>query len=104
MDVLPGGYFDPAGGLHREFELGTLTGREEELLARAGSARPAALVTEVLSRCLRRLGTYAPVPPEVTRSLLVADRQYLMLRLRQATFGDLVRANLCCPWPECGER
>lgn len=104
MGVLPGGYWDPAGRLHREFELATLTGREEELLAGARSPHQAALVTEVLSRCLARLGDISPVPPEVTRQLLVADRQYLLLRLRRATFGDRVGANLICPWPDCGRR
>ena len=30
----------------------------------------------------------------MARQLLVADRQFLLLRLRQATFGDRVRADL----------
>jgi hypothetical protein len=104
MDLLPGGYWDATGRLHREFELSCLTGREEELLAEARRPQTATLVTEVLSRCLLRLGGISPVPPEVVRELQVADRQYLLLRVRQATFGDLVRANLFCPWPDCGER
>jgi hypothetical protein len=102
VDLLPGGYFDAAGRLHREFELGPLTGREEELLA--GVAPSAAAVTEVLSRCVRRLGDIRPVPPAVIRELLVADRHYLLLALRRATFGDLVRASLVCPWADCGKR
>jgi hypothetical protein len=104
MGVLPGGYWDATGRLHREFELATLTGREEELLASAGAPQTATLVTEVLSRCVSRLGEISPVTPEVARGLLVADRHFLLLKLRQATFGDQVRANLICPWPDCGER
>ena len=104
MGMLPGGYWDSAGKLHREFALTTLTGREEELLARARPPQTATLVTEVLSRCLVRLGALSPVPPDVARQLLIADRQYLLLQLRQQTFGDLVRASLICPWPDCGER
>jgi hypothetical protein len=102
--VLPGGYFDARGRLHRDFELTVLTGRDEELLTQVHHPRPAALVTEALSRCVDRIGDIRPVPPEVARALLVADRQYLMLQLRAATFGDLVRATLFCPWPQCGER
>ena len=102
--VLPGGYFDAQGRLQRDFDLAVLTGREEELLSQARHPRPAALVTELLSRCVRRLGDISPVPLEVSRELLVADRQYLMLQLRAATFGDRVRAALVCPWPGCGER
>jgi hypothetical protein len=37
--MLPGGYWDSASVLHREFELVTLTGREEELLALTGEVR-----------------------------------------------------------------
>ena len=63
---LPGGYWDPAGTVHREVELTPLTGREEELLAGAAPA-PAATArrwsTTVLSRCARRVGGIAPVPP-----------------------------------------
>jgi hypothetical protein len=102
VDELPGGYWDPNGQLHRAFELAALNGRDEEHLAAAG-APPATLVTELLSRRVRRIGDISPVPPEVARQLLVADRNYLLLRLRQATFGDRVRANLFCPWPDCGE-
>jgi hypothetical protein len=51
-----------------------------------------------------RLGELEPPPRDVIRWLLVADRDYLLLRLRQLTFGDRVRAELVCPWAECGER
>ncbi|MER5473791.1 DUF6760 family protein [Streptomyces sp. NPDC002935] len=100
-DELPGGYWDAAGQLHRTFELSPLTGYDEELLAGVDGA---ALVSTVLSRCVRRLGTISPVPAEVAADLLVADRLYLLLRLRRATFGDAVNASLICPWPECGRR
>ncbi|MFJ4245040.1 hypothetical protein ACIP17_31075 [Streptomyces iakyrus] len=102
--VLPGGYWGVDGRLHREFELAALTGRDEELMARADGGASAALVTEVLSRCVQRLGGISPVTPDVARELLVADRHFLLLRLRSAAFGDQVRANLLCPWPGCGER
>ena len=103
-DTLPGGYWDPAGMLHREFELADLTGREEELLAQNSLAETASVVSAVLSRCVRRLGGISPVTEEIARGLLIADRQYLLLKLRQRTFGDLVHADLFCPWAECGRR
>ncbi|MGA7410477.1 MAG: DUF6760 family protein [Bryobacteraceae bacterium] len=102
--VLPGGYWDPAGVLHREFELSVLTGRDEELLAQTTYDGTATVVTALLSRAVRRLGAIHPVGEDVARELLVADRQYLLLKLRQCTFGDMVRANLFCPWPNCGNR
>jgi hypothetical protein len=104
MGMLPGGYWDPAGVLHREFELSVLTGRDEELLAQTKYDGSAALVTAVLSRAVSRLGAMRPIGEDAVRELLVADRQYLLLKLRQSTFGDMVRANLFCPWPSCGNR
>ena len=101
---LPGGWWDPAGRLQRDAVLTVLTGRDEEQLAQLGRQETASLVTQVLSRCVRRLGDVSPVPADVVRGLLVADRDYLLLRLRQATFGDRIRASLFCPWAECGER
>jgi hypothetical protein len=100
---LPGGYVDEYGVLHREAVLTPLSGREEEFLAHTRQAASAALVTTILSRCLRRLGTISPVDEEIARRLLVADRQYLLLKLREATFGDQVQATIRCPWPNCGQ-
>ena len=100
---LPGGYWDASGTLHRDYELAMLSGGEEELLT-ADGAHSASQVTTVLARCLRRLGTISPVPEDVTSRLLIGDRQYLLLHLRRAAFGDRVRADLVCPWPDCGRR
>jgi hypothetical protein len=99
--TLPAGYVDARGDLHREAELIPLGGKEEELLAGRGPGP--VLVTGVLSRCVRRIGEVEPVSPEVARGLLVADRQYLLLKLRELTFGDRVRGIVACPWPGCGE-
>ena len=101
--TLPGGYADGDGTFHVEAELAPLTGREEELLADRAQRPSVALVTTVLARCLARLGSLSPVSEEVARSLLVADRQFLLLKLRAATFGERVEATLSCPWPGCGE-
>jgi hypothetical protein len=102
--LLPGGYVDQAGLVHRQAELAPLSGREEELLAGNHGPESASLVTTVLSRCVRRIGVISPVSEQVARDLLVADRQYLLLKLREATFGDQVQATLSCPWPDCGNK
>jgi hypothetical protein len=101
---LPGGLVDEAGLVHGEFELAALTGQDEELLAQARRKESASLVTTVLSRCVSRLGNIHPLNEALARQLLVADRQYLLLKLRQMTFGDRVHAELFCPWPDCGKR
>src|SRR4051795_12847718 len=104
IGMLPGGYWDSRGILHCEFELADLTGREEELLAHRRRSETASLVTALLSHCVRRLGTVSPVSEEIAGQLIVADRQYLLLKLRQQTFGDMVRADVFCPWADCGRR
>jgi hypothetical protein len=100
--VLPGGLWDASGARHREAALTPLTGREEELLADRNLGAAAA-VTTVLSRCVRRLGGLQPMTEAVARELLVGDRQFLLLKLRQLTFGDRVDVSVRCPWPDCGE-
>jgi len=102
--MLPGGYWDCAGVLHREFELAMLTGHDEEFLVQRRGAPSAVLLTSVLSRTVRRIGNVCPVTEEVARELLVADRQYLLLKLRQLNFGERVHADVFCPWPGCSSR
>jgi len=103
VGLLPGGYVDRDGVAHREVEVVPLSGREEELLA-GRSTVSAALVTAVLERCTRRIGAISPPGREVVRGLLVADRQYLLLKLREATFGDQVQGTVRCAWPDCGAK
>ncbi|WP_119730206.1 DUF6760 family protein [Thermomonospora amylolytica] len=100
---LPGGLHDAEGRRHREAELMPLRGREEELLAGA-SRGTAELVTAVLAGRLRRIGSIAPVTEGTARDLTVGDRQFLLLKLREITFGPDVAAVVSCPWPACGKK
>jgi hypothetical protein len=102
--LLPGGYVDDEGVLHREADLVPLSGREEERLAECDPSTPAAFITVLLSCCVHRLGTISPVPTEIVRRLLIADRLYLALKLREATYGGQVQATVQCPWEQCGEK
>lgn len=92
---------DEKGGIHREVELVPLTGREEELLAQNRKKESATMVTTVISRCVKRLGSIEPVSEAVARNMLIADRQFLLLKLREVTFGDKVQFTVSCPWPDC---
>lgn len=102
--TLPAGYVDIHGFFHRDVELTSLSGRDEEFLASIEGKETASKVTALLSRCIHRIGTISPVSEEVARSLLVADRQYLLIKLREATFGSTVQATISCPWPDCGKK
>ncbi|SET51496.1 hypothetical protein SAMN05216326_1329 [Nitrosomonas marina] len=98
--TLPGGYLDANGKIQKEVMLFPLSGREEELLT--GNQSPSAqLVSELITRCVARIGEIQPVPLDVARALLVADREFILLMLRRVTFGDRVESTLLCPWPNC---
>lgn len=101
---LPGGYVDEEGRVLQEGEIAPLSGREEELLAGNHRRESATLVTAILSCCLRRLGEINPISEEVTRNLLIGDRQYLLLKLHEVTFGNQIQATISCPWPDCSKR
>ena len=102
--LLPGGYLDSGGTLHREVRLRPLTGREEEWIADPTREwTEAALVTALLRRCVERIGPNRPTEA-IIRSLSIGDRDYLMLRLRQITFGKRVEMTLVCPRSECAQK
>lgn len=99
---LPGGLVDAAGIVHRQVELKPLNGRDELFLAGRSGRESNGEVSALLSRCVRHIGTIRPVSTAVARSLLVADRQYLLLKLRETTFGEQILATIVCPG--CGHK
>jgi len=40
----------------------------------------------------------------MVRRLLVGDRLFLLLKLREMTFGRSIQAVITCTWPDCGAR
>jgi hypothetical protein len=98
---LPGGLVLDGNRCLRKAALRPLNGREEEWLAEGRNLPSAVKVTRVLNSCLVSLDK-SPVTGEMVRSLLVGDREYLMLRLREMTLGDDVKAVLHCP--VCSQR
>lgn len=104
MFILPGGYVDDAGVAHTAGELEPLTGHDEEFLAALGMRGSAAgVVTSLLSRRIKRIGTIGAVTPALVRELLVGDRDFLMMQLRALSFGSKVTATELCPNPACAE-
>ncbi len=101
---LPGGYIDETGIVHVEAELTPLTGRDEEWLAGLPPDMPAsAVVTELLARHLVRIGTLRSITASLVRDMLLGDRSYLILKLREMTFGKRVDAIFYCTNPDCGK-
>lgn len=101
--LLPGGYAE-GGRVFREVELSPVNGAVEEAVAAAGaSALASALVTRLLAGCVRRVGDLRRPGVGVVRGLLVGDRDFLVVKLRQLTVGDKVDLRFFCPRPGCGK-
>jgi len=94
---LPGGIAVGAEW-RRDAWLRPILGHEEDLLMQAGRyLKPAARATQLLTRCLLRLGPMEPVTSDAVKQLTVGDREALLLRLRQITLGDRIACVLSCP-------
>ncbi|HMD96328.1 MAG TPA: hypothetical protein VKM93_03220 [Terriglobia bacterium] len=72
----------------------------EELLLHEKSSSSAELALEFVARVATRVGGESAD----WSALPVPDFEALLLRLRQATLGDMVRADTSCVTPSCGAR
>jgi hypothetical protein len=95
------------GACYREADLRPLNGDDEAFLLDTGSVLlPVEQTTALLARCLMRLGDLdlaEHAPEALVRSLVVGDREALLLHLRRLTLGDRLPCVLYCPAPGCGE-
>jgi len=94
--LLPIGYTDEAGRVHRRAVIRKMRGHEEALLYDP-SLTAGRLVTELIQSCLVRLGDLESVDSDVVSQLYTADRNYLLLELRQITLGNQLRTSYLCP-------
>jgi hypothetical protein len=94
--VLPVGYSDPTGRIHRRAALRKMQGHEEALLYDA-SLTAGRLVTELLRGCVLRLGDVTDLTPDLVSRLYSADRNYLLVELRRFTLGDALPCAYLCP-------
>jgi hypothetical protein len=94
--VLPVGYADAAGRLHRRAVLRKMRGHEEALFYDV-SLSAGRLVTELIAGCLLRLEGADAVTPDLVAGLYSADRNYLVVELRRITLGDKLQASYTCP-------
>jgi len=97
--LLPIGYTDESGRVHRRAVIRKMRGHEEALLYDP-TLTAGQLVTELIRSCLVRLGDLASVDADVVSQLYTTDRNYLLLELRRITLGDRLRASYLCP--RCG--
>ncbi|MBZ5523735.1 MAG: hypothetical protein LAP21_15995 [Acidobacteriia bacterium] len=102
---LPGGVLDNRGQCFKTVIVRQLTGRDEELLADRRYRNAAQQVSEFLAQVLVEIpGLDKPVSKELVSEMLIGDRDYLLLRLRQICLGDQVEQVMRCPAPACGQK
>jgi hypothetical protein len=108
---LPSGYLDPeTQELYREVELREMSGYEEDLLQDKSKRGGGSSIDEVLSRCIVRLGDKERDKPQgqerffmpILKDMLMTDRTFLVIRLRQLSLGDEFAFEASCP--HCGHR
>lgn len=102
--VLPKGYVDDTGTVHREGAMRLSTALDE--IAPLDDPRvrnnEAYLVIALLSRVITRLGTVERVTPQVVERLFAADMLFLQDLYRQINELDDRTIELTCP--HCGQQ
>lgn len=96
--LLPVGYTDAEGVLHRRVKLTPMTGESEEMMADAKVRDNAGkMITELLFSIVEELGTVKKVNKEVIRELSTKDRDFLLLKNAQVSIGDEISFVDQCP-------
>jgi len=99
--VLPHGFVDPAGTIHREGRMRFATARDElaPLVDPRVARNRAYLVVLLLSRVVTRLGTVTAMSPEVIEGLYASDFGYLQRLYRRLNMDPTAAPPIC---PNCG--
>jgi len=99
--LLPVGYTDSEGVLHRIVKLRPMTGETEEAIAdpkvRDNGGK---LITELFFSVIESIGSVKKVTREVIRDLTIVDRDFLLVKNAQVSLGDDITYVDRCP--HCG--
>jgi hypothetical protein len=100
--LLPRGYLDGAGTLHRDGVMRLATARYELVPLRDDRVRenPAYLTVVLLGRVVTRIGTITDVHGGIIEDLFAADLAFLQDLYRRVNQEGHTRAAVTCP--ECG--
>jgi hypothetical protein len=97
--VLPRGYVDPAGVLHREGTMRLATAKDEIIPQRDPRVREneAYLTVLLLSRVLTRLGSLSEVHPGIVENLFASDLAFLQDLYRRVNQEGTSQVAVNCP-------
>ena len=102
--VLPRGYVDGSGTVHRDGVMRLATARDELVPLRDDRVRenPAYLTVVLLGRVITRLGTVTDVHAGIVEDLFAADLAFLQDLYRRVNTEGHTRASVTCP--SCAHR
>ncbi|MFF8831232.1 hypothetical protein [Streptomyces sp. NPDC015131] len=97
--VLPRGYVDAQGGLHREGTMRLATARDEIAPQTDPAVRqnPAYLTVLLLGRTVTRLGSVPEVTTGTIENLFASDLAFLQDLYRRINQEGRTEAEVCCP-------
>jgi hypothetical protein len=97
--VLPRGYVDSAGVVHRHGVMRLATARDELVPLHDDRVRenPAYLTVVLLARVITRLGTITDVHPGIVENFFAADLAFLQDLYRRVNQEGHTRAAVTCP-------
>lgn len=97
--VLPRGYVDEGGTVHRDGVMRLATARDEILPQRDPRVREneAYLTVLLLSRVISRLGTVSPITPSIIEGLFASDLAFLQDLYRRVNQEGTTQAAVTCP-------
>lgn len=100
--VLPKGFIDERGALHREGAMRMATAMDEIAPLRDPRVRSneAYLVIMLIAQVITRLGPYRKVTPEMVESFFAADIAYLQDLYKQINEVEIRAIHAACP--NCG--
>lgn len=101
---LPHGVKDAEGNLHKEIEIIEMNGKVDEQIAKPDvRVNTGKIINAVLSVCLKRVGELTPQKlgkakwDKMISDMFMGDRDYVMMKLREVTYGDELEIDLQCP-------
>lgn len=93
---LPGGLDHPTKGLVRRVLVKELNGLDEERLSRLAASEMWRFKPLLLELGTVEIGD-DPATPELLNLLTIGDREFLVLQIRRATYGDDLEMEVTCP-------
>lgn len=105
------GYRDENGTVHNTFTLREMNGTDEEAIHRGDvKTNGAKMSTVLLTRCVTSIGSITKKgmnPKEwenIIKSLLVGDRDIILMELRRQSIGETIEVTHTCLNPNCKAR